>query len=68
MSNRIFGGIGVVWGTAVLVNWITKFLKGEFPRGSSGFVVGNYIGLLFAVLLVGVGMYYLLKGSSQKES
>jgi MFS family permease len=68
MRDRIFGGIGVAWGTAILVSWISKLFKGELPSGNSGYVMGQYIGLLFAFLLVGVGLYYLTKSSSQKNS
>jgi hypothetical protein len=62
MRNRIFGGIGVVWGGGMLVS---AFLRGG-PEGSGAYGAGQTAALVFAVLLVVVGGYYLLKGSGKK--
>jgi hypothetical protein len=61
MKNRIFGAIGVVWGALILVN---AFLRGG-PQGSGAYSAGQTGALVFAVLLVIVGGYTLLK-SGQK--
>lgn len=64
MRNRIFGAIGVVWGGAMLVS---AFLRSG-PGGSGAYGAGQGAGLVFAVLLVAVGGYYLLKGSGKASS
>jgi hypothetical protein len=61
MRNRIFGAIGLVWGVLILVN---AFLRGG-PQGSGAYAAGQTGALVFAVLLVIVGGYTLLK-SGQK--
>jgi len=61
MRNRIFGAIGVVWGAAIVVN---TFLRGG-PQGSGAYAAGQVGALVFAVLLVIVGGYYLLKGGQK---
>jgi hypothetical protein len=58
MRNRIFGGVGVVWGILILLN---AFMRGG-PQGSGAYAAGQTGALVFAVLLVVVGGYYLLKG------
>jgi hypothetical protein len=57
MRNRIFGAIGVLWGGFMLVS---AFLRGG-PHGSGAYAAGQNGALVFAVLLVIVGGYYLLK-------
>jgi hypothetical protein len=61
MRNRIFGAIGVIWGGLMLVS---AFLRGG-PQGSGAYAAGQTAALVFAVLLVIVGGYTLLK-SGQK--
>jgi hypothetical protein len=61
MRNRIFGVIGVVWGGLMLVG---AFLRGG-PQGSGSYAAGQNAGLVFAVLLVVVGGYYLFKGGQK---
>jgi hypothetical protein len=61
MRNRIFGAIGVIWGGLMLVS---AFLRGG-PQGSGAYAAGQTGALVFAVLLVIVGGYTLLK-SRQK--
>jgi hypothetical protein len=58
MRNRIFGGIGVVCGGLMLVS---AFLRGG-PQGSGAYASGQTAALVFAVLLVLVGGYYLRRG------
>lgn len=63
MRNRIFGFIGVLWGGAMLVS---AFLRGG-PQGSGAYAAGQNGALIFAVVLVIVGAYYLLKGSDKER-
>jgi hypothetical protein len=57
MRNRIFGAIGLIWGGLMLVS---AFLRGG-PQGTGSYAVGQTAALVFAVLLVLVGGYYLTK-------
>jgi predicted phage tail protein len=57
MRNRVFGAIGVVWGGLILVS---SFFRGG-PQGAGAYAAGQTGALVFAVLLVIVGGYYLLK-------
>jgi hypothetical protein len=61
MRNRIFGAIGVIWGGLILVN---AYLSGG-PRGSGSYAAGQTGALVFAVVMVLVGGYYLLKGGQK---
>ena len=61
MRNRIVGGIAVVWGGGMLVSFFLRT-----PEGSGAYEAGRTAALVFAVLLVVVGGYYLLKGSGKK--
>ncbi|HEU4342120.1 MAG TPA: hypothetical protein VFU31_11165 [Candidatus Binatia bacterium] len=63
MRNRIFGGIGVVWGSAMLGS---AFFRGG-PESSGAYAAGQTAALVFAVLLVAVGGYYLVKGGGKKS-
>lgn len=58
MRNRIFGAIGVIWGGVMLVS---ALFRGG-PQGSGAYAAGQNAALVFAVLLVLVGGYYLVKG------
>jgi hypothetical protein len=62
MRNRIFGALGVVWGGLMLVS---AFLRGG-PQGSGSYAAGQTAALVFAVLLVVVGGYNLMKGGAKK--
>jgi hypothetical protein len=64
MRNRIFGGIGVIWGGAILVR---AFLIGG-PQGTGSYAAGQMGGFVFAGLLVLVGGYYLVKGDGKKQT
>jgi hypothetical protein len=61
MRNRIFGAIGVIWGGLMLVS---AFLRGG-PQGSGSYAAGQTAALVFAVFLVVVGGYYLVKGGQK---
>lgn len=64
MRNRIFGGIGVLWGGAMLLR--TYF--GGGPVGSGAYRAGQIAALVFAALLVLAGSYYLIKGDGGSRS
>jgi hypothetical protein len=63
MRNRILGAIGVIWGGLMLVS---ALLRGG-PQGSGAYAAGQTAGLVFAVLLVLVGSYYLIKGGRRQR-
>jgi len=63
MRNRIFGLIGVLWGGGMLVS---AFLRGG-AQGSGAYAAGQNGALIFAVILVIAGAYYLLKGSDKEH-
>jgi hypothetical protein len=58
MRNLVFGAIGVVWGLGIL---IFSLVRGG-PQGEGAYAAGQMVGLLFGVLLLGVGGYYLFDG------
>ena len=60
MRNRIVGGIGVVWGGAMLIYGLTQ---GE-PQGQGAYATGQIGGLIFGGVLLVAGLYYLIKGGS----
>lgn len=62
MRNRIFGGIGMVWGGAIL---ISAFFRGS-PQGSAAYATGHTAGLVFGALLFIVGGFYLLRRDGKK--
>ena len=63
MRNKIVGGIGVVWGGAVVVSGL---LRGQAEStGSSAYQTGQMTGLIFGGLLFVMGLYYLLKGGKK---
>lgn len=64
MRNRILGAIGVLWGGGLLV----RAYLGGGPVGSGPFRNGQIAALAFAVLLVLVGGYYLIKGNRSAKS
>jgi len=63
VRNRIFGGIGVLWGGGLLVS---KLISGQLVGGSGAYAGGQLAGLVFAILLFGVGLYYLIKGGPNR--
>lgn len=56
--NRVLGLIGVIWGGAIL---LSRFLSASPPSGSGAYGAGRAAGLVFAILLLVVGGYYLFK-------
>ena len=58
MKNRIYGGIGVLLGGAILI----AGLVGGGGGGQGAYGAGQTTGLIFGGLLLIVGLYYLVKG------
>jgi hypothetical protein len=61
MRNKIFGGIGVIWGGAILLNWLTS----DPPTGSAAYQGGHTAAVVFGVLMLVAGLYYFFKKSGQ---
>jgi hypothetical protein len=61
MRNKIFGGIGVLWGGAVLFRGLTS---GSTAGGSSAYQAGQSGALIFGALMFAVGTYYVFRKSS----
>jgi hypothetical protein len=61
MRNRILGALGVLWGSAMLI----RSYRTGGPIGSGAYLAGQFAALVFAALLVLVGVYYLVKGSNR---
>lgn len=62
MRNRALGALGVLFGGAVL---LLKLLSGRWVDATGAYAVGQAASIVFAVLLVAVGLYYLLKGGGR---
>ena len=60
MRNRVLGAIGVLWGGAILVG---RLASGSPVEGAGTYGAGQAAGLVFAALLLIVGLYYLVRGS-----
>jgi hypothetical protein len=63
MRNRIFGGIGALWGGGILLTQ----LRNHGPSGSGAYAAGQTVALVFGLLLFVVGLYYLIKGGSSSK-
>jgi hypothetical protein len=61
MRNKIFGGIGIVWGGLILFFWLTAPSRG----GSSANQAGHSAGAVFGGLMLVVGLYYFFKRPKQ---
>jgi len=64
MRNRIFGGIGALWGGGILVSQ----LRNHVPGGSGAYAAGQMVALVFGILLLVVGLYYLIKGGASAKA
>jgi hypothetical protein len=56
MRDRIFGGIGIVWGGLVLINGLVAG-----AQGSGAYATGRSGGMVFGGLLLCTGLYYVLR-------
>ena len=59
MRDRALGAIGVLWGGLMLLGRLAGGSPGD---GAGAYGMGQVVGLVFAVLLVAVGLYYLVRG------
>lgn len=59
MRNRIFGAIGVLWGGLILLG---RLATGHTVDRAGAYAAGQAVGLVFATLLLVVGLYYLVRG------
>jgi hypothetical protein len=64
MRNRILGGIGVLWGGAMLL----RVYLGGGPVGTGAYRAGQITALVFAAILVLAGSYYLIRGGGGSKS
>lgn len=62
--NRILGAIGALLGAAILAS---RIAAGGLLVGSGAYMKGQFLALGFAVLLLGVGLYYLITGGSSRK-
>jgi len=58
MRRKVLGAIGVVWGGGLLALHLTR---GAGPSRIGRYAAGRGPALVFAVLLFGIGLYYLLR-------
>lgn len=56
MRNAIIGGIGALWGAAILIYSMFR------QRGEGAYAAGQIAGTIFGVLMFGAGVYYLIVG------
>jgi len=65
VRNKILGGIGVLWGGAIVVAQVL----GQESQGSEAYQTGQTAALVFGVLMFAAGLYYFFKKpkSSNKE-
>lgn len=59
MRNRVLGAIGVLWGGMILLGRLSGGGAGD---GAGAYGAGQAVGLVFAVLLLVVGLYYMIWG------
>jgi hypothetical protein len=57
MRNVIFGGIGVLWGGAVVVYGLFGA-----PRGEGEYLAGQVCGGIFGLVMFLAGLFYLITG------
>ena len=62
MRNRIMGGIGVVWGGAIVL--YALFWQ---ERAGGAYGAGQIAGAVFGAVMLIAGLYYLIKGDSPEE-
>lgn len=63
LRNKIFGGIGVIWGSLVLYGGLSSPAS---EAGSEAYKNGQTGALVFGALLLGVGLYYFFKKPKPK--
>lgn len=61
MKNKILGVIGVVWGIAIIMNWL--FTPSS---GNEAYNIGQLLAVAFGVVLVSAGGYTFFKTKQSK--
>ena len=61
MKNKILGVIGIVWGVAIIINWL--FTP---AAGNESYQAGQLLSVAFGVVLAGAGGYTFLKAKQTK--
>ena len=59
MRNKIFGWIGVVWGSAIVLSTLVQGV----PAASSSYGAGQFAAFLFGFVMLGVGAWTLRRQS-----
>lgn len=63
LRNKIFGGIGAVWGSLILYNGLSSPAS---EASSAAYRNGQLGALAFGALLLGVGLFYFFKKPKPK--
>ncbi|MGI9270807.1 MAG: hypothetical protein ACR2QT_03465 [Woeseiaceae bacterium] len=61
MRNKIFGGIGIFWGGAIIVRWFMS----DNSVGNSAYQSGQNAAVLFGAVMLAAGIYYFMKKPSE---
>jgi hypothetical protein len=64
MRNIVGGAIGLLWGGAILI----RFLLQGGPKGQGAYAAGEWIAVVFGLLLLSAGLYYLIQGLREKQA
>jgi hypothetical protein len=64
--NRIFGGICVVWGGAILYGYFID--EGAPSLGSDAYATGSKVGVAFGGLMFVAGLFALFRRESPREA
>jgi hypothetical protein len=56
VRNKIFGGIGILWGAGMLFVWLTSP-----PVGSAAYRGGQAGAGVFGAIMLAAGLYYFFK-------
>jgi LPXTG-motif cell wall-anchored protein len=64
LRNKIFGGIGVIWGSLILYNGLTSSAS---EASSTAYKSGQTGALVFGAVLLGLGLYYFFKKPKPKQ-
>ena len=61
MRNKIFGGIGILWGGGVV---LTRLLSDSSSANPGAYQAGQSAAFWFGVVMLGAGLYYFFKKPS----
>ena len=61
MKNKILGAIGVLWGGAIIANWLLTP-----AAGNEAYNMGQLLAIAFGVVLLSAGGYTFLKAKQTK--